>query len=95
MKTSVLESLFNKVAGPATLLKRDSKQVFTCKICEIVQNTYFEEHLRWRLPVKTSYILKQTCNFQLQVCISMNDLLVDIRLYRTHLLTISQLFTIY
>ena len=31
---------------PATLLKGDSKQVFTCQYCEIFKETYFEEHLR-------------------------------------------------
>ena len=31
---------------PATLLKRDSKQLFSCEICEIFKNTYFEEYLR-------------------------------------------------
>ena len=31
---------------PATLLKRDSKQVFSCQYCEIFKKTYFEEHLR-------------------------------------------------
>ena len=35
-----LESLFNKAAG-VTLA-----QVFSCEICEIFRNTYFEEHLR-------------------------------------------------
>ena len=30
---------------PATLLKRDSTQVFSCRICETLKNTYFEEHL--------------------------------------------------
>ena len=30
---------------PATLLKKTPKQVFSCKICEILKNNYFEEHL--------------------------------------------------
>ena len=43
-ETPVLESLFNKVAGlnPTTLLKRDSKKVFSCEYCKIFKNTYFE-----------------------------------------------------
>ena len=48
--TSVLESLFNKVAGlqasrPTTLLKKDSNTVFSCEYCEIFKSTCFEEHL--------------------------------------------------
>ena len=43
-------SLFiNKVAGlkPVALLKKDpSTVVFTCEYYEIIQNTYFEEHMR-------------------------------------------------
>ena len=30
----------------ATLLKRDSTQLFSCENCEILKNTYFEEYLR-------------------------------------------------
>ena len=44
-KVPVLESLFNKVAGlkrSATLLKRDSTQVFPCEICEIFKNTLLQ-----------------------------------------------------
>ena len=31
---------------PAILLKRDSKQLFSCQYCETLKKTYFEEHLR-------------------------------------------------
>ena len=31
------------------------------------------------MSTKRSHILKQTCSFQLQVCLSMCDILVDIR----------------
>ena len=37
----MLESLFNKVS-----LKQTPIQVFSCIICEIFNNTYFEEQLR-------------------------------------------------
>ena len=30
----------------ATILTRDSKQVFSCQYCEIVKKIYFGEHLR-------------------------------------------------
>ena len=39
-KTPVLESLFNKA------LKETPTQVFSCKLCDIFKNIYFEEHLR-------------------------------------------------
>ena len=45
--TPVLESLFNKIAA-VTLLKRHSNRVFSCEICEIFKNTYFEEQLQTR-----------------------------------------------
>ena len=32
--------------GPATILKKTPTQVFSCEICEIFKNTYFEEHQR-------------------------------------------------
>ena len=44
----MLEPVFNEVAAleAATLLKKPPTQVFSCKIGEIFENTYFEEHLR-------------------------------------------------
>ena len=45
-KTCVAESLFNKSWRPATLFKRDSNKVFSCKLCDIFKNAYFEEHVR-------------------------------------------------
>ena len=45
----VLESLFDKVAGLRScnfIKKRLLTQVFSCEICEIFKNIYFEEHLR-------------------------------------------------
>ena len=46
MKIPVPESLFNKGADPATLLKKETlAQVFSCKLCEISKNTFFTEHL--------------------------------------------------
>ena len=32
---------------PATLSKEAPRQVFSYEICDIFENTYFEEHLRW------------------------------------------------
>ena len=42
-KTSVLESLFNKVAGLRTcnFIKKTSSQMFSCEICVIFQSIYF------------------------------------------------------
>ena len=46
----MLEPLFNKVADlawPVTLLKKDSNTVVCpCEYCEILKNTFLEEHLR-------------------------------------------------
>ena len=41
------QSLLNEVADLRleTLVKSDSAQVLSCKICKIFKNTYFEEHL--------------------------------------------------
>ena len=39
--------MFLQVFRPVTLLKSDSNStVFSCEICEIFKNIYFEEHLR-------------------------------------------------
>ena len=57
----MLESLFNKVAGlkrSATLLKRDSTQVFPCEICEFFKNTFF-----YRLPPVAASEIKEIFNF--------------------------------
>ena len=35
---------------PSTLLKRDSKQLFSCEYCETFKSSFFIEHLRW-LPL--------------------------------------------
>ena len=50
-KTTVLESLFNRVAGlkACNFIKRDSNtatQVFSWEYCKIFKNTYSEENLR-------------------------------------------------
>ena len=44
-----MESVFNKVAGlqARNYIKKDTlTQVFSCEICEIFKNTYFEELIR-------------------------------------------------
>ena len=50
-KETVLESLFNRVAGlkVCNFIKRDSDtatQVFSCEYCKMFKNTYSEEYLR-------------------------------------------------
>ena len=39
----------------ATLLKRDSTQLFSSKICEIFKNTYFKEHVRTTASLNFSF----------------------------------------
>ena len=39
----MLESLFNKE------IKETPRQMFSCEICEIFNNIFFIEHLRWLL----------------------------------------------
>ena len=56
----------------AILLKRDSKtrpatfstQVFSCEICKILKNTYFEEHLRMATSKKSKAleVIRETVN---------------------------------
>ena len=43
----MLVPLFNKIAGlkACNFIKIKLQQVFSCKICKIFKNTYFEEHL--------------------------------------------------
>ena len=45
----VFESVFNRIAdlqGCNVTKKKTPTQVFSCDICEIVKNIYFEEHLQ-------------------------------------------------
>ena len=45
----MLESLFSEVTGLRAwnfILKKTPTEVFSCEICEIFKNIYFEEHLR-------------------------------------------------
>ena len=45
---------FNKVAGAYDFIKKETPtQVFSCEICEIFKNTYFEEHLRTTDSIKS------------------------------------------
>ena len=61
------------------ILKRDSNTPIFLWNLRNFKNTYFEEHLR---TTASAYIVKQTCCFQLHVCLSMYDLLVDTRCQR-------------
>ena len=47
-KKTVLEYLFNKVAGPqpGSLLKKIPPQIFFCEFCEIFKNSIFIEHFQ-------------------------------------------------
>ena len=48
-KTTVLESPFNKVAGLKVCIfikKQTPTQLFSCQYCEILNNSFFIEHLR-------------------------------------------------
>ena len=61
-------SLFNEVAGLQML---SCAQMFTCEICEIFKNTYFEEDLRstafvWEWLHFHEVFLVQKCYQQLE-----------------------------
>ena len=46
----IIVYLFYKASRrPATLLKRNPTQVFSCEYCKIFKNTFFIENLRWLL----------------------------------------------
>ena len=45
MKTSALESLFNKVVD-SFIKKKTPTQVLSFEYCEFFENNYFEEHLQ-------------------------------------------------
>ena len=44
---------------PATLLKRDSKTLFSCEYCEILRNTNFEEHQRTAASAFSESVFKE------------------------------------
>ena len=56
-ENTVLESLFNNAAGRMAY-QDTSTQVFSCEICKIYKNTYFEEHLLEAAPDFTSNVVK-------------------------------------
>ena len=61
-KTSVLGSLFNKVAGLGLQLFYEiSTQVFPCEYCEIFNNSYFKEHLRTAASAVWSESQRELC----------------------------------
>ena len=80
-------SVFSKRLQNLTLQKsvENSFRIFTRII--FFTSVLFKDFVRGFKPLvseylastKKSHILKQTCSFQLQVCSSMYDLLVDIR----------------
>ena len=45
----------------ATILKRDSKQVFSCQYCEYFKKTYFGEHLRTAASIVFSQNIFTLC----------------------------------
>ena len=49
MKIPVLKTLFNKVASLQTFLKRGSNTVLSCGYCDLFNNSFFKENLRWLL----------------------------------------------
>ena len=51
----MLEFLFNKAPGLQLYWSEAPTQVFYCKICEIFQNSYFEEHLLTIASVRSSF----------------------------------------
>ena len=65
----MLKSLFNKVASlqPESLLKEDSKQVFSREYSNIFKNTYFEEYLRTAVSgTSLSLLLEEVQKLTLQ-----------------------------
>ena len=50
--TSVLESLYNKVAGVkgCGITKKNSNAAFSCEYCKICKNSFFIKH-QWWLPL--------------------------------------------
>ena len=54
-----MDSLFNKVAGPATLLNQTLTQVLSFEFCKIFKNSFFTVHSRvaaFVLLVSTSHL---------------------------------------
>ena len=49
----MLESLFDKIT---TLLKKTPIQVFSCEICEIYKNAYYEKHCERLLNNSTLHL---------------------------------------
>ena len=64
-----------KVWRPATLLRKTAAQVFSCDICEIFKNTYFEEHLRAAATAKI--VFSKNCRNCFALCHFMRSSLLQ------------------
>ena len=76
-----MESLLNKVVSLQAwnfILKKAPTQVFSCEIYEIIDNTYFEEHLRttvfWKILLTN---FNSTFGSSIKDCIFLAVLLVE------------------
>ena len=56
-KTTVLGSLFIKLQACNFIKKWTPTQIFQCKYCETLKNTYFDNHLRTAVSRKTKNCL--------------------------------------
>ena len=66
-KTPVLDSLFNKVAGPQAcsfIKKRLQHRCFPVKFAKLLRTPFFTEHLRWQV-IKASAYLTSLVTFNL------------------------------
>ena len=56
-KTTLLEFLFNKVAGLRLYSKETSSQEISCRVFKVFKNTYFEDNLGKTASEKFNWIL--------------------------------------
>ena len=73
---------FNKVAGLRPGTVEALAQVFPCEFCEVSKSTFSTEHLRWLLLFVEINSLKCILNFQIQLLIKVNFMIVIKRFYK-------------
>ena len=73
---------FNKVAGLRPGTVEALAQVFPCEFCEVSKSTFSTEHLRWLLLFMEINSLKCILNFQIQLLIKVNFMIVIKRFYK-------------
>ena len=69
---------YNQSIIPPCNKKETPTQLFSCKICEIFNNTFFTEHLRWLLLIEAIWYFNSVINRLLCKCFDFKGTVMQI-----------------